>query len=569
MSVRILEMSDILGAGAVNMPARGLEAPDVGAAQITFTGAGPSWARVPGLDRLLLLLARIALSRGWLRAALPIAKAAVLANPTSLQANLTAGAAIRRAGHDIEVFQYFQQASRADDSRARGHWELAKVLLRQEREDAAPEDGIPVRGALLSALRTAARSSNRAIAVEASIALSDRLREIGDYAESAIFARRAADLAPSHPRALRALIDSSIPLNELGEARAACERLRSTNPRHSDLARRSLIVDQLGEARTPLVNGGEHVEILVVAGGGIGDILHVTPAIRNIAVRTGRRVDVLLAADSPGADFLVRNRQYVNAVWPGDDVFQRHYRTVFVTHSAGPMRFAIAADRVCSAHEWRRFRPGLLNETLFNLEAAKQLLGVPYEQEDAARHFVGDLAHRFPQQQLLVGIHTGSKPGRWLSKRWPYFGELIPRLIGAGVPVACFGLPDEYIEGAENRTGGDIEQMCRAMLDCSHFLSNDSGPMHIASALGIPTCALFAPTDPFTHLPLAGSTMALEIAKQCSPCEVKDHPYFASGACRCIGEITVSEVERAVLDLISSHRALGRSESLSARAANP
>ena len=40
------------------------------------------------------------------------------------------------------------------------------------------------------------------------------------------------------------------------------------------------------------------------------------------------------------------------------------------------------------------------------------------------------------------------------------------------------------------------------MLDCSHFVSNDSGLMNIANALGIPTLALFAPTNDKTRLPL-------------------------------------------------------------------
>jgi ADP-heptose:LPS heptosyltransferase len=516
-------------------------------------------SRFVGLDRLLLLLGRFALSRRWLRLATPIFTAAAAANPRSLQANLAASAAMRRVGDDGAAFSYLQRASGHDDGRMQAHWGMAKFLLRLDREDSFRENREAWRERLVSALRAAAQSSDAAIRSEASIGLSDLLREAGDYSESAIFGRCAVESTPSSLRALRALVDSSLAQNNVAEARKVCEQLRAQKPQDPETARRERIIAQLLDQNSPRRQPGESADILVVAGGGIGDILHVTPTIRNLALRTGNRVDVLLAADAPGSDFLVRNGEFVNAVWPAEDVFSGHYRTVFVTHSAGPTRFGISADRVCSAQQWRRFRPGGLNETVFNLEAAKQLLGIPYDEEDAARYFVAELRYH-PPSRPLVGVHAGSKQGRWLSKRWPHFPEFVRRLTGAGVSVACFGVAEEYVEGAENRTGGSIEEMARGMLDCSVFVSNDSGPMHIASALGIPVCALFAPTDPMTHLPLGRSTIAVALEKSCSPCEVKDHAYFASGGCRCIEEITVGQVERTVLQMISARHPMEENE---------
>jgi ADP-heptose:LPS heptosyltransferase len=128
---------------------------------------------------------------------------------------------------------------------------------------------------------------------------------------------------------------------------------------------------------------------------------------------------------------------------------------------------------------------------------------------------------------------------------------LSDRLGRRGIRTASFGTCDEYVAGTEDRTGGSIEEMCRSMLECSHFVSNDSGPMHIANALGIPVLALFAPTDPLTHLPLRTTTLGLTLQKSCAPCEVRNHRYFASGACRCVAEIGVKIVEREVLDMLA------------------
>jgi ADP-heptose:LPS heptosyltransferase len=215
----------------------------------------------------------------------------------------------------------------------------------------------------------------------------------------------------------------------------------------------------------------------------------------------------------------------------------------------GNLRLPFRAERVLISRSWRLFRAGHLNETIFNLETAQALLGIPYGREDATHYFAGELAWS-PRAAPVVGFHAGSKAGRWLCKRWPHFAELAERLTARGLAVASFGTPDEYVEGSENRTGGSIEEMSRAMLDCSVFVSNDSGPMHIASAMGMPTLALYAPTDPLTHLPLAPNVTALALEKSCAPCEVKDHAHFATGACRCVGEISVAAVEQKVLQLL-------------------
>jgi ADP-heptose:LPS heptosyltransferase len=345
--------------------------------------------------------------------------------------------------------------------------------------------------------------------------------------------------------------------NRFDEARAIYRTLLAKEPANSEIGRKFELLENLAGTAAPPTPASPRSGIaparqpfLIAVGSGIGDMLHTTPLIRNIARRMEAPLDVLVLADHPGSEFLMRNREYVNAVWPvTPEALNRAYDTVFLTHSFGPTRFALRAKSVRASREWQRYRPGRLNDTIFNLEAAKQLLGIDHDEGDAEAYFVGDLAYRRPAE-ALVGLHAGSKRGRWLSKRWPYFPELAARLTARGFRVASLGTADEYVEGTENRTGGTIEEMCRSMLECTHFVSNDSGPMHIASALGIPVLALFAPTDPMSHLPLCRTTVALALDRVCAPCEVKDHGHFASGLCQCIRDVDVATVERKVLDLI-------------------
>ncbi|HSC19618.1 MAG TPA: glycosyltransferase family 9 protein [Rhizomicrobium sp.] len=424
---------------------------------------------------------------------------------------------------------------------------MARLLLRLERSDAEARVIAEYRAELLAALRAASRSTNAKIRAEASHLLSRVLLDLGE-SDGALAAAEAAVAGPEEGRASGAKANALLAAGHINPAKREYDRLLDGMPQDSPEARSASIASVLCKSADITTNGTR--PFLLAVGGGIGDLLHTTPLIRNISRRTGSKVDVLIAGDHASAEFLFRNSRLVNQVWPiSSEVLKQNYQRVFVTYSFGPLRLPFQAEQVLISRSWRPFRPGHLNETVFNLEAAKALLGISYERDDTTRYFAGELVWQSPPTPL-VGLHAGSKNGRWVSKRWPHFAELAARLKVQGLAVASFGTEDQYVEGSENRTGGSIEEMSRAMLECSLFISNDSGPMHIASAMGIPVLALYAPTDPFTHLPIAPDVTALALQKSCAPCEVKNHSYFATGACRCMGDISVDVVEQKALSLL-------------------
>jgi len=284
--------------------------------------------------------------------------------------------------------------------------------------------------------------------------------------------------------------------------------------------------------------------MLIAVGGGVGDMLHTTPMIRNISRRLGIRVDLAVSEEYPKSLFLLHNPDYVNAVYGLRQVsLARSYDTIFVSHFFGAARVPFRAKRVVWSRARDKFWVGAVHETIFNLESARELLGIPYDDADAREYYIGDLIYR-PPKESLIGLHAGCKSGHWLAKRWPHFSTLAERLMQRGYRVASFGTPDEYVEGTENRTGGTIREMCEAMLACSHFIANDSGVMNIANALGIPLLAIFGPTDVKTLLPLRSTSAAIALDKPCAPCHRKNPPLFGSGQCSCIGDISLAAVER-------------------------
>jgi ADP-heptose:LPS heptosyltransferase/glycosyltransferase involved in cell wall biosynthesis/tetratricopeptide (TPR) repeat protein len=348
------------------------------------------------------------------------------------------------------------------------------------------------------------------------------------------------------------LTESGVALPEDADAWAAeIRRLiddrsywQSRSERALENSKRYAFSMQLG--RLSRLVSGLASPVLVGTGSGLGNIIHTTPVIRNIAKRLGRPVDVVVAGDYEDLLFVLANREYVNHVFmAGSDVASRRYDAVFLTHSFGSVPLNFASSHIMDSRRWANFHADHeLHEAEFNLAAAEALLNVPYDSDDVNGYFLGNIQYELPKE-TLVGLHAGSKGGIWASKRWPYYSELAKRLQRKGYKVASFGTSDEYVDGTIDLTGGTIEEMAHKMLACSHFVANDSGVMNVANALGIPLVSLFAPTNVRTRGPLMPTSQAITITKDCSPCEC--HPQmrktkFATGTCNCIGEIRVADV---------------------------
>jgi heptosyltransferase-2 len=159
----------------------------------------------------------------------------------------------------------------------------------------------------------------------------------------------------------------------------------------------------------------------------------------------------------------------------------------------------------------------------------------------------------------LVGLCPGAAYGpakRWWPKR---FAALADRLIAeAGVHVVLFGSPDEVslveqvrshmAQRAISLAGRDTLGSFMALAArCRVLVTNDSGSMHIAGAVGTPVVAIFGPTDPCRTAPMAEQAQVLRHDLPCSPCfrtvcPYPDHP--------CMRAIEVDDVYDAVLRML-------------------
>jgi heptosyltransferase-2 len=81
---------------------------------------------------------------------------------------------------------------------------------------------------------------------------------------------------------------------------------------------------------------------------------------------------------------------------------------------------------------------------------------------------------------------------------------------------------------------------------CELFLTNDSGSMHIASALGVPTVAIFGATDDSTTGPTGRNSRVVRHPVDCSPCLLRECPIDH----RCMTGVSAERVVQEALQLL-------------------
>jgi len=158
----------------------------------------------------------------------------------------------------------------------------------------------------------------------------------------------------------------------------------------------------------------------------------------------------------------------------------------------------------------------------------------------------------------VIGVSPGAAYGtakRWLPER---FAEAANRLANElGASVAIFGSKDERdlcasvaasITAPVKNFAGEttLDEFIDFAAACRVYLTNDSGAMHIASALGVPTVAVFGATDDQTTGPTGPLARVIREQVECSPCLKRECPIDH----RCMTRISAARVADTALELL-------------------
>jgi heptosyltransferase-2 len=302
------------------------------------------------------------------------------------------------------------------------------------------------------------------------------------------------------------------------------------------------------------------LRILVVAPNWIGDALMAQPLLARLKA-SGATIDVLApewvapvarrmpeVSDVIGAPFRHGPLQLRERWRLGRALKRRGYDQAFVlpnTWKSALVPFlAGIPTRVGYVGEARY---GLLNSTLQTSQAPMpehyaRLAGpsageLPAPQLKVTGDEIAEARKRYGINGRYVALCPGAEFGP--AKRWPYFRELAERI---GIPAVILGsandagkeLPGQNLIGKTS-----LDDAIRLIAGAEAVVSNDSGLMHVAAALGRPQVALFGSSSPQHTPPANTQARVLWLHLECSPCFARECPL---GHFRCMREISVEQV---------------------------
>ena len=237
-----------------------------------------------------------------------------------------------------------------------------------------------------------------------------------------------------------------------------------------------------------------------------------------------------------------------------------------------PKRLSRAALQVANKLGFAQFSG--THETTRNLDVLRQA-GIPTPVRTAVfsvtvedRKWASDFlaTYQVEKQRPLIAIHPGSPIAlkRWLPER---YAELADWLIAQKRAQLLFvGVEDEIpiiteiqalMRGESINIAGKttLTQLASILLTCNVFIGNDSGPMHLAAAVGAQTIGLYGPGDPTRFGPAGEKCQTIRRRSDC-PCSGTTCRFGKAG---CMSKIQVTDViqtlEAAAYVTLNSKRA--------------
>jgi heptosyltransferase-2 len=157
-----------------------------------------------------------------------------------------------------------------------------------------------------------------------------------------------------------------------------------------------------------------------------------------------------------------------------------------------------------------------------------------------------------------IGISPGAAYGnakRWLPERFAESAAMLPGahtflIFGSAAERDLCAQVAGMLGGRARNLAG--ETSLREFIDlaaaCRLFLTNDSGAMHVASALGVPTVTVFGATDDTTTGPTGPLARIVRAHAECAPCLLRECPIDH----RCMTRVASEEVAKAACELLGA-----------------
>jgi ADP-heptose:LPS heptosyltransferase len=331
----------------------------------------------------------------------------------------------------------------------------------------------------------------------------------------------------------------------------------------------------------PFIRTNTGDRFLIVSTTGLGDTLWGTPAIRALretypdayiaVITTALGKQVLQSSPHINEIFVVKEPPFFSLLKLFPTLIKRKISKVLIFHVSQrpllPFCALLGAGRIIGTEKINKGLDFLLTDKLetkriHEIERRLEVVQAAGAQISSKQmeFFPSDEDHKKAQallpKGLVVGLHPGAKDRfkQWPPSHFIQLGRLLKEKLGCEIVVT--GTPAEKslvetivgsIEGAIGvYEGVSITTLAALLSKLSLYITNDTGPLHIACATNTPTIALFTPTDPVLCGPyFAPHVSVLQKKPTCFPClKKKCHEPF------CMLQISTDEVLQAALELL-------------------
>jgi heptosyltransferase-2 len=193
-----------------------------------------------------------------------------------------------------------------------------------------------------------------------------------------------------------------------------------------------------------------------------------------------------------------------------------------------------------------------------NFDTPSVMLPVSPQRREQGLAFLAERGVSFEKALVIINPGaTNSRAKQWLPER---FAAVADQLLERGdADVVFIGAKEEiglaqHIAALMRRrpillTGQTSLSQLVNVLSCAQLLiSNDTGPAHIGAALGVPTLAIFGPSEHFATRPFSERAVVIRRPVSCSPCMLRDCPIDH----RCMTRITAEDVLSAAARFLAA-----------------
>lgn len=335
---------------------------------------------------------------------------------------------------------------------------------------------------------------------------------------------------------------------------------------------------------TPYESSSIITSLLLIRPGGIGDAVLLAPIIRTIKVKYPlARISVLAERRNAGVFSLVsdvgevfcydRPRDFLRAVTGQYDAVidteQSHFLSAVVTRfTSAPLKIGFDTNgrrrmftqTVPYCHDDYESVSFARLLTALGIEAGCVELAAPFlSLPGSAINKAADLLEPF-NGQPFVALFPGASihERRWGAERFRRVGEVLSVL---GIKMVVVGGSEDRQQGDGITAGGlglnltgttSLSETAAIINKSAMLLSGDSGVLHIAVGLGVPTVSLFGPGRAKKWAPLGAQHIVINKELPCSPCTTFGTTPSCPIHAQCMRDITVDEVVNSVTVLLTS-----------------